>query len=138
MILNSCTSRSATFWVIQNNHDAAPTKFWIGCKLTHGSALDPQKFSLSHFEPSLKIDIPGLSNWQQWFLLLRVSCWPIQNLVGAALWFFEMTQKVVPLLFQSRICLWRRTLLILVTVSEVLFPWCLAVCTSIKNKSHNI
>jgi len=49
----------------------------------------------------LTFDIPGLANRWQRFLggseaLLRVSWWPIKNLVGAASWLFEMTKKLYP------------------------------------------
>ena len=56
--------------------------------------------------PGLTLDIPGLANWWKRFFggseaLPRISWWPIQNLVGAASWFFEKTQKVAPLLHYS-------------------------------------
>ena len=51
-----------------------------------------------------QFEVFGLANW--WYPFLggsevhkRVS-WPIQNLVGVSLLFFEMIQKVAPLMFQ--------------------------------------
>ena len=44
----------ATIWVISKDHDAAPTKFWIGHQLTLGSALDrPKNCRLSLFRKKI-------------------------------------------------------------------------------------